>query len=42
MYREIGFLEGYRMMRAVDADWISSVFMAFVWALRGDKVLVDE
>jgi hypothetical protein len=42
MYREIGFLEGYRMMRAVDADWISSVFIASVWALRGDKILVDE
>lgn len=42
MYREIGFIEGYRMMRAVDADRISSVFMAFVWALRGDKILVDD
>jgi hypothetical protein len=42
MYREIGFMEGYRMMRAVDADWISSMFMAFVWALRGDKIFVDE
>lgn len=42
MYKDIGFMEGYRMMRAVGADWISSVFMAFVWALRGDKIMVDE
>jgi hypothetical protein len=41
MYREIGFREGYRLMRSVDADWFSSVFMAFVWALRGDEILVD-
>ena len=42
MEREIGYTEGYRMMRSVGADWVSSVFMAFVWALRGDKILVDE
>ncbi len=42
MQREIGFMEGYRMMRSVDADWLSSVFMAFVWVLRGDKITVDE
>ena len=42
MYREIGFMEGYRMMRRVKADWLSSVFMAFVWVLRGDEILVDE
>ncbi len=41
-YREIGFMEGYRMMRAVDADWLSSVFMAFVWVLRGDKIQVED
>jgi hypothetical protein len=41
MYREISFMEGYRMMREMDADWISSVFIAAVWALRGDKVWVD-
>ncbi len=42
MQREIGFMEGYRMMRQVRADWLSSVFMAFVWALRGDKITVQE
>lgn len=42
MVREIGYMEGYRMMRAVGADWLSSVFMAFVWCLRGDKIRVDE
>jgi len=42
MKREIGYMEGYRMMRSVGADWVSSVFMAFVWALRSDKILVDE
>jgi hypothetical protein len=42
MYREIGFMEGYRMMRRVQADWLSSVFMAFVWVLRGDKIEVGE
>jgi hypothetical protein len=41
-YREIGFMEGYRMMRAVEADWLSSVFMAFVWVVRGDKIAVEE
>jgi hypothetical protein len=42
MQREIGFMEGYRMMRSVKADWLSSVFMAFVWVLRGDKITVQE
>jgi hypothetical protein len=42
MQREIGFMEGYRMMRSVQADWLSSVFMAFVWVLRGDKISVKE
>jgi hypothetical protein len=42
MYREIGFMEGYRMMRQLQADWLSSVFMAFVWVLRGDKIQVSE
>jgi hypothetical protein len=42
MYREIGYMEGYRIMRSVGADWFSSVFMAFVWVVRGDKILVDE
>jgi hypothetical protein len=42
MTREIGFVEGYRMMRFVGADWLSSVFMAFVWVLRGDKITVQE
>ena len=40
MQREITFTEGYRMMRQVQADWLSSVFMAFVWVLRGDKIEV--
>jgi hypothetical protein len=42
MYREIGYMENYRMMRSVGADRLSSVFMAFVWVLRGDKILVDK
>ncbi len=42
MMREIGFMEGYRMMRSVDADWLSSVFMVFVWVLRGDKIYDQE
>jgi len=42
MTREIGFMEGYRMMRSVDADWLSSVFMACVWVVRGDKITVQE
>ena len=42
MQREIGFMEGYRMMRLVRADWLSSVFMAFVWVVRGDKITVQE
>ncbi len=42
MRREIGFQEGYRMMRSVGADWLSSVFMAFVWVLRGDEIIVEE
>lgn len=40
--REIGFREGYRMMRAVGADRLSSLFMAFVWVARGDKVYDQE
>ena len=40
--RQIGFREGYRMMRAVGADRLSSVFMAFVWVARGDKVYTGE
>lgn len=35
---EIGFIEGYKLMRKVGADYISSAFMAFVWVLRGDKI----
>ena len=42
MMREIGFMEGYRMMRAVGADWLSSVFMALVWVVRGDKVYKED
>ena len=42
MEREIEFMEGYRMMRTVGADWLSSVFMAVVWVLRGDKISVDK
>lgn len=38
MKRKIEFMEGYRMMRAVGADRFSSVFMAVVWVLRGDKI----
>ena len=38
-YRQIGFMEGYRLMRQANADWLSSVFMAVVWILRGDKIL---
>jgi len=42
MMREIEYMEGYRMMRSVGADWLSSVFMAFVWVLRGDKIYSEE
>ena len=42
MQRQIGFMEGYRMMRSEGADWMSSVFMAFVWLVRGDKITVQE
>lgn len=42
MQREISFTEGYQMMRKVEADWLSSVFMAFVWVLRGDKITVEN
>jgi hypothetical protein len=38
MKRKITFKEGYRLMREVGADWLSSVFMAFVWVLRGDEI----
>jgi hypothetical protein len=36
--REIGFIEGYKLMRKAGADYISSVFVAFVWVCGGDKV----
>ena len=42
MMREIEFMEGYRMMRAAGADWLSSVFMAFVWVVRGDKIYKED
>lgn len=42
MKRPIGFREGYGMMRSVGADLLSSVFMAFVWVLRGDEITVKE
>jgi hypothetical protein len=38
MQRSISFIEGYRLMKRTGADRISCVFMAFVWALRGDKI----
>ena len=40
--REIGYMEGYRMMRVAGADWLSSVFVAFVWVARGDKIYSEE
>lgn len=42
MMRPIGFCEGYKMMRSEGADWLSSVFMAFVWVARGDEITVEE
>ena len=42
MQRAITFTEGYRMLRTVGVDFVSSVFMAFVWVLRGDKITVEE
>ncbi len=42
MMREIEYMEGYRMMRAVGADWLSAVFVAFIWVLRGDKIYSEE
>lgn len=42
MTREIGYMEGYRALRSVGADWLSSVFVAFVWVLRGDQITVEE
>ena len=42
MEREIEFMEGYRMMRAIGADWMGSVFMAVIWVLRGDRISVDK
>lgn len=42
MKRTITFIEGYRAMRNVKADWLSGVFMAFVWVLRGDEITVEE
>lgn len=41
MQREITFTEGYRLMRRTGSDWLSCVFMAFGWCLRGDKITVD-
>jgi hypothetical protein len=38
MTREITWTEGYTMMRQVGADWLSCVFMATVWVLRGDRI----
>ena len=38
MMRQIGFMEGYRIMRQVGADRLASVFMAAVWFLRGDQI----
>jgi hypothetical protein len=35
---EITFAEGYDLMKRTGSDWFSCVFMAFVWAIRGDKV----
>lgn len=40
--RPIGFKEGYRMLRSAGVDRLSSVFMAFVWVLRGDTIIVEE
>lgn len=40
--REITFIEGYRLMRKTEADWLSSVFMAFVWVVRGDKIRDED
>lgn len=42
MEREIGFMEGYRVMQRIGADWLPSVFMAVVWCLRGDKITDNE
>lgn len=42
MKRKITFSEGYRLMKRIKADKISCVFMAFVWALRGDQIEVAE
>jgi hypothetical protein len=39
--REIEFMEGYRIARRAGAGWLSSVFIAFVWCLRGDKITVS-
>ncbi len=36
--RKITFKEGFQLMRNVGADWFSSVFMAFIWVLRGDEI----
>lgn len=40
--RRITFAEGYRMLRHLEVDWISSVFMASVWVIRGDKIEVES
>ena len=42
MLREIGFREGYSLMRDVGTDRLSSVLMAFVWVLRGDLIWCEE
>lgn len=38
MTYRIGFMEGYNLMRKVKANWFSSIFMVFVWVLRGDEI----
>jgi hypothetical protein len=38
---EIGFTEGFHLARAAGLDIIGSMFVAFVWCLRGDKVSDD-
>jgi hypothetical protein len=42
MYREIGFMEFYRLARRAKLNPFSSTFVALVWVLRRDKILVDE
>lgn len=38
MKREIGFKEGYRLLRKVDCDIFTSAFLAIVWKIRGDMI----